>query len=711
MTEQQTEKSFKVIDGMPEDAHKGIIRISNELMQKLQVEIGEPVAIQGKRNTVARAMPAFSDFCLPDQVQMDGVIRENAGVALGEKVAIKAVPFEKARKVVLAPFITGWIPSGDLEISHLKQKLVGMAVMVDDHVSIPLFSGKHETFTVEGILPQGIALISKDTSILFKGSDGSGNIHEQVRYDDVGGLANEVNRIREIVELPLKYPQMFKSLGIEAPSGILLYGPPGTGKTLIARAIAGETKAHFIHVDGPEIMHKYYGESEARLRQVFQEAKQKAPSIIFLDEVDAIAPPRSEVHGDVEKRVVAQLLALMDGLESRGHVIVLAASNVPEMIDPALRRPGRFDREIAINVPDHRGRLDILKIHTRGMTIASEVSLEHLARITHGFVGADLEALCREAGMNALRRNLPYLDHEDQEDNLNLQVEMNDFINALGEVEPSAIRSLAVEMPPASWQEIGGLHDIKKRLQSMVEWPLLYPELYTQFGVNAPKGILLSGPPGTGKTLAARAVAGASKVNFLPVSSPLIFSQWEGEAEKALHNIFKKAKQTAPCILLFDELDAIAPARRQNSSQVTARLVSQFLMELDGIEGLKQVVVLATTNRIDMIDPALLRSGRFDLVLEFNLPNLEERLQILEVHLQDKPLRENIELLPIAQKTDGLTGSDLRALIERAAYFALGEIIEGTMSEAYINQIHLERALNEVLKERKAYQLPRRVSL
>jgi transitional endoplasmic reticulum ATPase len=700
MNVQQKATSLKVIDGMLEDSHKGIVRISSYIMKRLEVSNGEPVAIHGKRTTVARAMPAFSDQCSPEQVQLDGVLRENAGVGIGEIISLEAVPYEKARTVILAPVVPGWVPGGDYELSHLKQKLLGLAVVVDDHVSIPLFSGQHETFIVEGVLPRGVVTITKDTAIRFKGSEGSENSHERVRYDDVGGLALEVQHIREIVELPLKYPQLFRILGIEAPRGILLYGPPGTGKTLIARAVASETEAHFIHVDGPEIMHKYYGESEARLRQVFQEAKQKAPSIIFLDEIDAIAPPRAEVHGDVEKRVVAQLLALMDGLEARGNIIVLAATNVPELIDPALRRPGRFDREIAINVPDERGRLQILTIHTRGMNTDTDVSLEYLAKITHGFVGADLLALCREAGMNALRRYFQE-SHEITVGDLDLRVTMQDFVDALAYVEPSATRTFAIEIPSCTWDDVGGMESIKEHLQSMVVWPLRYPQLYNQFGIDTPKGILFSGPPGTGKTLAARALAGETRVNFIPVNSPLLFSHWEGEAEKALHDVFKKAKQASPCILLFDEIDSIAPTRRNNNSTLASRLVSQLLMELDGIEALKQVVVLATTNRIDMVDPALLRSGRFDLVLDFPLPDVEERIKILAVHLQDKPLSGEVEILPIAEASEGLAGSDMRAITERAAYLAVSEVVQKKTKDICIRQIHLIRALKELLAEKK----------
>ncbi|MFY9272206.1 MAG: AAA family ATPase, partial [Thermacetogeniaceae bacterium] len=468
-----------------------------------------------------------------------------------------------------------------------------------------------------------------------------------------------------------------------------------------ARAVANETQTHFIHVDGPEIMHKYYGESEARLRQVFDEARKKAPSIIFLDEVDAIAPRRTEVHGDVEKRVVAQLLALMDGLESRGNVVVLAATNVPDLVDPALRRPGRFDREICINVPDQPGRLEILRIHTRGMNLAKDVSLEHLAAVTHGFVGADLAALCREAGMYALRRVLAdYRFGSDDPEGLYLEVTAQDFLDALTDVEPSATREFSMELPTVNWDNVGGLKEIKEKLEALVEWPFNYPHLYQHYKLQAPKGILLSGPPGTGKTLLAKALAKKSKLNFLPVDTPLLFSHWMGETEKALHEVFKKARQASPCILFFDEIDALAPKRQGGEKAVTARLVSQFLMELDGLEELKEVVVLAATNRIDMIDPALLRPGRFDVVLEFPLPDLNDRLQILRVHLKDRPLGSDVKLAEIAAATEGMTGSDLQAIADRAAFISMAEVVRSRQvddnGQWCIEQKHLVQAMEEL---------------
>lgn len=695
-----------------EDARKGIVRVLAEVMEELGLNVNDVVLIEGKRTTVARVLPAFHETCPAGTIQMDGITRQNARVGIGEEVTLMPTTWERARSVVLAPTVAGWMPSDEYEIAHLKQKLLGLPVRVEDVISLTLFSGHEETFVVEGVLPKGNVLIGKDTAVHFKGSEGGDRQDRRVRYEDIGGLAKEVQRIREIVELPLKYPQLFRILGIEAPKGILLYGPPGTGKTLIARAVASETECHFIHVNGPEIMHKYYGESEARLRQVFDEARKKAPSIIFLDEVDAIAPRRTDVHGDVEKRVVAQLLALMDGLESRGNVVVLAATNVPDLVDPALRRPGRFDREICINVPDQRGRLEILRIHTRGMNLGEDVSLEHLAAVTHGFVGADLEALCREAGMYALRRALTdFRFGRDDFADLDLKVTQKDFSDALTEVEPSATREFAMEIPSVTWKDVGGLERIKEQLQALVEWPLVYPELYQHFSLKAPKGILLSGKPGTGKTLVAKALARESRVNFISVNSPLLFSHWMGEAEKALHEVFKKARQASPCILFFDEIDALAP-RRSGEHAATSRLVSQFLMELDGLEELKEVVVLAATNRIDMLDPALLRPGRFDRVLEFPLPDQKDRLSILHVHLARRPLADDVDLEAVAAAADGLVGSELEAIAERAAFLALTEVIRsGDLNRSgrwKIEQRHLLQPLKEIMEEKKI-QMPFKV--
>ncbi|MCG0277709.1 MAG: CDC48 family AAA ATPase [Thermanaeromonas sp.] len=699
--------TLKVIEGMVEDARKGIVRVVNEVMKRLALNPGDIVAITGKRSTVARVMPAFPDRCPSGSIQMDGTIRQNAQVGLGEEVVLERVECQRAKIVVLAPVLPGWTLEGEHEITHIKTRLIGLPVIQGDQVSVTLFSGREEAFIVEGVTPRGPVVINKDTAVHFKGGEAGEIKRQRVTYEDIGGLAKEVQRVREIIELPLKYPQLFKMLGVDPPKGILLYGPPGTGKTLIARAVASETDAHFIHVNGPEIMHKYYGESEARLRQVFEEARKKAPSIIFLDEIDAIAPRRADVHGDVEKRVVAQLLALMDGLESRGNVVVIGATNIPDLVDPALRRPGRFDREIAINVPDQKGREEILRIHTRGMSLAPDVSISRLAAMTHGFVGADLAALCREAGMYALRRVLKDVPlGNDAAATLDLKVTMRDFLDALAEIEPSATREFATEIPSVSWEDVGGLDSVKLRLQALVEWPLKYPELFQHFDLKAPKGVLLSGPPGTGKTLVAKALARESQVNFIPVNSSLLFSHWWGEAEKTLHEVFRKARQASPCILFFDEIDALAPVRRGGEGGLASRLVSQFLLELDGLEELREVIVLAATNRIDLVDPAILRPGRFDIILEFPLPGPKERLEILKVHLRRRPLAEDVNLETLASMTEGLAGSELEAICKRAALLALSEAVtSGRVSPENkalwrISCRHLEQALKEIIEEK-----------
>ncbi|MEW8958424.1 MAG: CDC48 family AAA ATPase [Moorella sp. (in: firmicutes)] len=699
---------LRVSEGMVEDARKGIVRVLSDVMEVLELQPNEVVAITGKRTTVARVMPAFQNVCPPGNIQMDGIVRQNAGVGIGEGVTVVKQEWQPARTVILAPVLPGWTLPGEHEIVHLKKHLIGRPVVPGDQVTIPQFTGGDEAFTVEGVAPKGAVVITRDTAVRFKGGEDTERRGQRVTYEDIGGLAKEVQRVREIIELPLKYPQLFHRLGVEAPKGILMYGAPGTGKTLIARAVASETDAHFIHVNGPEIMHKYYGESEARLRQVFDEARKKAPSIIFLDEIDAIAPRRADVHGDVEKRVVAQLLALMDGLESRGNVIVIAATNIPDLVDPALRRPGRFDREIAINAPDQRGRREILQIHTRGMSLAPDVSLDRLAAITHGFVGADLAALCREAGMYALRRGLAnyQLSEGSVDDDLQLKVTMRDFLDALAEIEPSATREFAMELPTTGWDDVGGLKDIKERLQAMVQWPLQYPELFQQFDLPAPKGILLSGPPGTGKTLVARALARESGINFIPVNSSLLFSHWWGEAEKTLHEIFRRARQASPCLLFFDEIDALLPARRSGEgSNMGSRLVSQFLMEMDGLEDLREVIVLGATNRIDILDPAVLRPGRFDQILEFPYPDQEARKEIFAIYLRSRPLERGVNLDHLARAAEGLVGSEIEAVCKRAALLAVAEIvkhngeIEG--NNGAIKARHLEQALAEIQQEKE----------
>ena len=571
-------------------------------------------------------------------------------------------------------------------------------------------AGKERFFQIEATSPSGGVIINQKTQFLLKKPDFSMEAPSHVSYEDVGGLGNELKLVREMVELPLRYAEAFERLGIEAPKGVLLYGPPGTGKTLIARAIASETKLHFIRVNGPEIIHKFYGESEARLREIFEDASLKAPSIIFIDEIDAIAPKRAEVLGDVEKRVVAQLLALMDGMVSRGNVVVIGATNIPEMIDPALRRPGRFDREIVIPVPNVEGRRAILRIHSRRMPLAPDVDLERLAQITHAFVGADLEALCKEAGMVALRRYLS-LEGENHLDAIlstsaRLQITMEDFLTALREIEPTATREFYTERSTVKWHHVGGLKKIKETLVSIVDWPTKYPDLFAAGKVRPPRGILFSGPSGTGKTLMARALAGETGLNFISISGPILFSKWLGESEKALHQIFKKAKQSAPCILFFDEIDGLISTRGYVSDGgTTERMASQFFNELDNLSDLSQVIVLGATNREDLLDPTLMRAGRLDYVLQFPIPDEKDRLEIFQVHTREKPLASDVDLTELAGLTEGMAGSQIASICRSATMMAISESIHASVKkpspELSIVARHFREAIESVQKKEK----------
>jgi transitional endoplasmic reticulum ATPase len=560
--------------------------------------------------------------------------------------------------------------------------------------------------------PEGVVLIGPATVVKVGGEGAPTRKTAGVTYEDIGGLRKEVLRVREMVELPLKHPELFERLGIEAPKGVLVHGPPGCGKTLIAKAVANETDATFFHISGPEVIHKFYGESEAHLRAIFEKAREQAPSIIFIDEIDAIASKREEVRGDqqVERRVVAQLLALMDGLKERGQVVVIGATNIPNVLDPALRRPGRFDREIAIGVPDRNGRLEVLQVHTRGMPLTEDVNLARLAEITHGFVGADLEALCREAAMTTLRKAVPQLQLDtaylSEDLLLNLEVTMDDFMEALKEVEPSAIREIFTEIPDVGWEDIGGLKDAKRALKEAVEWPLKYSGLFSQMGASPPKGILLSGPPGTGKTLLAKAVASQSGVNFISIKGPALLSKWVGESEKAVREVFRKARQASPCIVFFDEVDALAPARGSgHDSSVTDRVISQLLTELDAIEELQGVIVLAATNRPDLVDAALLRVGRFDMQIELPPPDEGDRQEIFVIDTRHIPLAEDVNLGVMARQTEGLTGADIEAVCRRACLSAIREFVEGGIADAGVGRLkvaaeHFRQALDHRARDR-----------
>jgi transitional endoplasmic reticulum ATPase len=635
-------------------------------------------------------------------IQIDGITRENAQVALGEKARVVRAEAPPVQRLILFPVTAGGYINED-DGRFLGRILDGLPVCKGDKVRANLFGTRAQEFTALEVVPAAGGVIGEGAKIVIRSGKGEGSSGPRVTYEDIGGLNRAIQRVREIIELPIKYPELFHRLGIEPPKGVLLHGPPGTGKTLIARAVAHETDAYFISVRGPEIVHKFYGESEAKLREIFEQARNRAPSIIFLDEIDAIAPKREEVTGEVEKRVVAQLLSLMDGLESRGQVIVIGATNIPQALDPALRRPGRFDREIRIGVPDVQGRLEILQIHTRGMPLAANVELPQLAALTPGFVGADLEMLCKEAAMTCLREVLPQLDFTQKkvpyEILTGLQVTMEHFRGALKEVEPSAVREVAVEIPAVSWQDVGGLKKEKQELEAAVTWPLRYPELFSRIKLAPPKGILLTGPPGTGKTLLARAVAGACRANFISVKGPELLSKWVGESEKGVREVFRRARQVAPCIVFFDEIDALIPARQGGVNQVTERVVSQLLTELDGLEELQGVLVLAATNRADLLDPALLRPGRFDLILELPLPDFEARCEILSLHLRDRPLEQRFDLAQLARATEGFSGAELAGLCRRACLFAFREFLEaGLQGELFVRGQHLEAAFRELKK-------------
>jgi len=665
---------LKVVEGMGKDVGRCFARIDPEDMERLQVAIGDIVEVRGKHDTVCKVMPAYKDQRGHARVQLDGICRENAGAALDELVTVRKVACRPAERIVIAPL--NIVPS-DRDLKYIGSLLDGLPILEGNRIRATLFGSRWADFRVQSASPKGPVLIMPATNLIV-GQLSEEKVSRAISYEDIGGLRSQLHRIRETIELPLRYPEVFERLGIDPPKGVLLYGPPGCGKTLLARAIAHETEANFFSVSGPEVVHKFYGESEAHLRKIFSDATRSGPSIIFLDEIDAIAPKREHTVGDVEKRIVAQLLALMDGLNRRQHVIVIAATNLPNMLDPALRRPGRFDREISIPIPDRIGRLEILEIHSRGMPLARDVDQARVAEITHGFVGADLEALCREAAMICLRRIMPDINFAltsiPYERLAQLEVRMEDFVAALREVEPSALREVFVETPNVKWADVGGLSAVKERLREAVEWPLKYAPLFAQAGLAPLKGILLAGPPGCGKTLLAKALASQSGINFISVKGPELLSKYVGESERGLREIFHKARQAAPCMIFFDEIDSLAPARGGGGggdSGVTERVLSQLLTELDGIEELKGVLVLAATNRLDRLDQALLRPGRLEEIVNFPMPNQEDRKAILAVHLRGKPLAITLSLEELAVRTEGFSGAELAGLCARAALCAV----------------------------------------
>ena len=695
---------LKVAKAYPNDSARGIARLDPNALLTLRLSPGDIIEIEGKRMTAAKVWRADRQDWSQDYIRIDGFIRQNAGVGIGDRVKIRKAKFADAQKIILAPPSGSNMHYGDDAADMIRRQTLKRPVVAGDILPI-MSSGAHPfmgrmeavPLVVTETHPADVVVICEKTEIVLleKPVKSVGSVKATgTTYENVGGLRAEVQRVREMIELPMKHPEVFQKLGIEPPKGVLLYGPPGTGKTLIAKAVANESGANFFSIAGPEIMSKYYGESEQRLREIFDDAQKAAPSIIFIDEIDSIAPKRGEVTGEVERRVVAQLLAMMDGLKERGAVVVIGATNREEAIDPALRRPGRFDREIEIGVPDRSDRIEILQIHVQNMPLADDINLESLADRMHGFVGADVNALCKEAAMRALRRYMPDLTTEDEIPPgimEQMQVRREDFEEALKEIEPSSMREVLVELPAVSWSDLGGLGSLKQELIEAIEWPLKQPEKFRQMGVRPPKGVLLYGPPGTGKTMIAQAVANETAANFISVRGHQMLSKWMGESEKAIREIFRKARQVSPAIIFFDELDSIAPMRgTDEGSHVMERVVNQLLSELDGLEALKDVVVIAATNRPDILDPALLRSGRFDRMLLVGPPDKLGRHEILKIHAAAMPKAEDVNLEELAELTEGYVGSDLNALCREAAMLALRQ--EGDKVEMN----HFREALRKV---------------
>jgi len=724
---------LRVAEASQDDAYKGIARIDFDAMNALGLKRGDVVLIHGGKETVAIVDRAYPADVGEGIIRIDGIIRKNAKTGVGETVSLKKSEIKEARKITIAPVQENIVVRGDPQV--FRKGLLGRSVVKGDIVVLGGvqrrrdlmsedfgdfgdifgdllnnmgmsvngmgFGGLQQIrFVVVNTNPNKPVVITENTevSVSSKAVEVADEKVIDVTYEDIGGLREEVRKVREMIEVPLKHPEIFERLGVEPPKGILLHGPPGTGKTLLAKAVANESEANFIVINGPEIMSKFYGESEKRLRDIFSEAEKSAPAIIFIDEIDAIAPKREDVQGEVERRVVSQLLTMMDGLKTRGRVVVIAATNRPNSIDPALRRPGRFDREIAINVPDKQGRLAILKIHTRNMPLTKDVNLENLASITHGFVGADLAALAKEAAMSVLRRLLPKLKLKEEENVPKevleqLKISEKDFQESLKVVRPSAMREVLVETPNVLWEDVGGLDNVKMELKEAVEWPLENPDAFKRIGIRPPRGVLLYGPPGTGKTLLAKAVANESEANFIQVKGPSLLSMWVGKSEEGVRKIFERARQVSPCVIFFDEIDSLAPRRGMDAgSRVTERVLNQLLAEMDGLEDLKDITVIAATNRPDMLDTALLRPGRFDRVLLVRGPTKQGRLQILNIHTKKMPLAKDVNLDLIAEKTEGYVGADLENLVREAAIIALRENIEIKK----VSKKHFDEAMKKV---------------
>ena len=699
-----SEITLKIAEAAQRHVGKGIAVVDPKVVEENGWETGQILELVGNRKSHVKLWSGSTQDYGTGIIKIDGITRHNIGAGIGEKIIIKKVDADEAEQVTLSP-IEKLAEEGLQE--YMQAYYMGHVLTTGDTLIVTTQMGGKTQLVVSGTKPSAKPVIVSEQTEFKLGSmtKAIDNSIPRITYDDLGGLRNEVQKIREMVELPMRHPELFEKLGVEAPKGVLLYGPPGTGKTLLAKAVAGETNSHFTSISGPEIIGKFYGESEERLREIFKQAEENSPSIIFIDEIDSIAPKREEVTGEVEKRIVSQLLTLMDGMKSRGKVVVIAATNRPDSIDPALRRPGRFDREIEIGIPDQQGRLEILNIHTRGMPIEEKVNLDQIARVTHGFVGADLEILAKEAAMRSLRRILPDLDLEAEKIPAEILQKIiitdNDFKDALKEVRPSALREVLVQVPNVTWDDVGGLESLKEELYEAVEWPLKHREAFEHTDLAAPKGILLYGPPGTGKTLIAKAVAHTTESNFISIKGPELLSKWVGESEKGIREIFRKARQASPCIIFLDELDSLAPSRSSGSSDsnVTERVVSQLLTEIDGLEELQDVLIIGATNRVDLIDSALLRPGRFDRIIEVPLPDTKGRENIFKIHTKKKPLAEGVDFAKLVELTDGFSGAEIEGMCNRAAMSSIRRYVdkkEKNVKSIKVTQEDFETAIKKV---------------
>ena len=695
---------------------KGRAIIDPKIIEDQNWNIGQILELTYNKKTYVKLWPASPQEYGTGIIKIDGVTRQNIGAGIDDKISIKSVEAVNAEQITLSP--TEKITTDGLQ-EYMIYNYLNHVFTNGDSISLNTQVGNKIQFIITNTKPSKPVIVTENTIFklgsLTKAIDSS---VPRITYDELGGLKNEVQKIREMVELPMRHPEIFDKIGVEAPKGVLLYGPPGTGKTLLAKAVAGETNAHFISLSGPEIMGKHYGESEERIREIFTQAEENSPSIIFIDEIDSIAPKRDEVSGELEKRIVSQLLTLMDGMKSRGKVVVIAATNRPDSIDPALRRPGRFDREVEIGIPDDEGRFDILSIHTRGMPIDKKVNLKQISKTTHGFVGADLEVLSKEAAMRSLRRILPEIDLD--EDKISseilqkIEITSDDFREALKEVRPSALREVQVQIPDVSWDDVGGLDELKDELREAVEWPIKHKEAYDYVNVETPKGVLLHGPPGTGKTLIAKALAKMTESNFISIKGPELLSKWVGESEKGVREIFRKARQAAPCIIFLDEVDSLVPRRGSGNSDshVTENIVSQILTEIDGLEELHNVLIIGATNRLDIVDEALLRPGRFDRIIEVGNPDSKGRKHIFEIHTKKKPLESNVDIKKLVEVTDGFSGAEIAAITNRAALVALKRYVSGksqNIKEIKITQQDLIDAADKIRPQKKEAPIPQAI--